>query len=411
MLHPNRTRVSCILILLMVVPMTTFGQTASPDQGHPGPDMTFREQIYSMIDDYQELLALTPANQETILLLNDARAQMDAYSDEDFDILAVELGEPIGRLRTLIREQKFMNPRPAMPKVPLLAPRDDPSEFPNAEYPNVGWDFGLAAYAADPLRPTGNVLGAGIGLCNQAMAPDPGSQFIQLNLTLAAEAIRDTASRVCGAIEDAPLPFSLIALACIVTDVAYLVVRGMYDNNALCSSFMTEAEIRGSYWRVGHIHGDIATTRQNLLDNVRRVETRLSIELDENQTLLEDLDNALIVHDQNFTGRVDLIDGLLDGHEQVLLDFREENLRNHIERRLSESDYKPVTFFLLPDASGGQLDNVHLIVAETLSDAASSGVNIKQAEMFFARAERAMAGQDYIDAFDYFGKAYRAAVK
>jgi hypothetical protein len=409
-LHPNRTRISTVLILLLIIPTFSFGQSR-PDQEYAGPGMTFREQVYSMIDDYQELLALTPANQETIRLLNDARVQMDAYSDEEFEVLAVELGEPIGRLRTLIQDQNFMNPRPAPPQVPLLVPGDDPAEFPNAEYPNVGWDFGLVAYAADPLQPTGNVLGAGIGLCNQAMAPDPGSQFIQLNLTLAAEAIRDTASRVCGAIEDAPLPFSLIALACIVTDVAYLVVRGVYDNNALCSSFMTEAEIRGSYWRVAHIHNDLATAETTLLTRLGTAQSRLTTELNQNQTLLESLDTALFAHDQNFTARADLIDGLLDGHEQILLDFREENLRNHIERRLSESDYKPVTFFLLPDASGGQLDNVHLIVAETLSDAASTGVNIKQAEMFFGRAEEARAGQDFKDAFDYFGKAYRAAVK
>jgi len=409
--YANRVRLCCLLIPLMIVPATAFGSSSLSARSRLGQGGAFREQMYSMIDEYKELLAHTPVNQQVIWLLDDARSRMDAFSDEDFEMLGVELGEPVRQLRELLRERKELYSGPSRPGSTASTPLDDPGGFPDADYPDIPWTFTLVPFEGDPVEPIGDVLAAAAGFCSRDTAPTPGNQFNQLRITLVAEGVRDTAGRVCGAIEDAPLPWSLIALGCIVTDVGYLAVRGVFDNNNLCSDSIRDAEIRGSYWRTGHIHGDIASVESLLLSRTGTAETNIKLELDQNQALLEGLDLLLAAHDANFTARADLIDGLLDGHQQVLVDFREENLRNHIERRLSESDHKPVAMFLLPESSGGQLETVRRIVDETLADAEASGANVKQARSLFARAERAMGDQDYKDAYDLFGQAYRAAVK
>jgi len=393
------------MIVLLAVPTTIPIANAADDLQRRNGAEPFRQQLDSLIDEYQDLMFTAPVHADLIRQLESARVQLAAVSDGEFEALAPQLSGQLQQLRVAIRELRAAIASPTDERVLRGV------GFPDAPYPEVSWLFAIEGFTEVGDPPNGEVGATEGGFCSYDNSPSPNDQFLQLNLVLAAEAARETASRVCGIAEDLPLPASLVALACIVTDLLYIVAKGIVENENMCSSFMTDAEVTASYRRTGHLHGDLTTAESNLLTHIGTAETQLNLEVDANEGLLIDLDADLLLHDQNLTARADWIMALLDAQEQFLTDQRAENLRNHIERRLSESDNKPVAFFLLPDAHGGKVELVRQIVEETIANAAAGGANVQQAEGYLADADAAIVQGAFKDAYDLLGRAYRGAVQ
>jgi hypothetical protein len=228
-----------------------------------------------------------------------------------------------------------------------------------------------------------------------------------MNLAIVVEAVRDSAARLCGMVEDANAG---LGLACIITDVLHAVEQGLVRNEKLCGDLMIEAEVTASYERIGHLHGDLEVTESDLTSELNAAETAMGLALDANRLLLVDLDEDLQAHDGELTRRADIIDDLLADQQQFLVEYREENLRNHIEARLSESDHKPIGFFLLPEAHGGRLEFVRDVVEDILNDARADGRNVNQAEKLFQQAEDARATGAYKQAYELYGRSYRSAL-
>jgi hypothetical protein len=393
------------MIAVLIFPMTALASNdavgwQSYDQAQP-----FRQQLDAMIDEYETLLVSAPVHEELISALEIAREQLAALPDGEFEAVDPALAQAVQELRSAIQDLQFM------PRDPGYPPSTRTPGLPDAPYPEVSWLFAIEAFTGNQEQPDEDIEESRGGLCSYANNPSPNDQFLMLNATLVAEALKETAARICGLAEDFPVPASLIGLACIVTDIAYIVAKGITENEAMCSSFMTDAETTASYRRAGHLHTDLADARSDLLDDIGNAQIAINAEVDVNELLLFDLDNDLLFHDLNFTARADWIMALLGAQEQLLIDFRAENLRSHIEQRLSESDHKSIAFFLLPEAHGGKLEVVRMIVEETIYDAGATGADVRQARRIFQMANTAIAHGAFERAYELLGRAYRGALR
>lgn len=366
---------------------------------------TLRQQLDALIDESERMFARAPVHDELIRLLEAARVQLNLVPDHELAAVDPLLAERVADMLEAIRQLERTRSTERRPPVVTS------TGLPSAPYPEVSWTFFIEAYrdANDlPEPPIGPVTATRGGFCDFSGAPTANDQFLQMNLAIVVEMTRDAAGRICGALEDDAGAFA--ALACIITDILYLVEKGIVENEKLCAQMMGEAEITASYERAEHLHDDLGLLESTVVGELDLAEIALGNALDLNKTLLIDLDGDLQDHDAKLTARADTIDALLAAQQTFLIEYREENLRNHIEARLSESDHKPIAFFLLPEAHGGKLQSVRDVVADILHDAELDGRDVKQAQSLFQQAESAFGRGDYKHAYDLYGRSYRAAL-
>lgn len=383
--------------------LATAGGLLAQPTGLDDKALAFRRDLLDLIDKSELLLNGAPAQGELLKMLRQARADVEAIPAEQFIELAPALGNQMAQLNRLTAtlERRLAEDRGARPAVKSAA-------FPSASYPNVSWSFLIDAFGEDEDDvPGGDPESADEGdVCSLANAPSANTQFSLVNLSLVAEAARDTADRLCSFFLGV-LAGGNGSLACIVTDILFLIERGIVDNELLCSDNVQAAEVTGSYNRIGHLHDDLDSAKSNLTSRLDTAETNLTAEVNFNEALLLDLDADLVAHDQNLTARANTIDSTLDAQAQFLVEFRQENLRVRIERFLAAANAAPLASFQLPEAFGGFLEEVRDVVAEALANEPPSG----SAAGFFQKGEQRFSAGEYKRALDDYAKAYRAAAR
>jgi hypothetical protein len=93
-------------------------------------------------------------------------------------------------------------------------------------------------------------------------------------------------------------------------------------------------------------------------------------------------------------------------------ELRDLMLRTLIEADLAAADAAtPVALYLTPNANGGHLDLVQIIVTETLANIQAAGGNISSAQRFLTQANAFKASGQFKAAYDQYRRAYKLASK
>ncbi len=364
-----------------------------------------RQNLEGVLTEYEAIVENAPVQPEILAMLHEARLRLAEVPDQELELWAPEIATQVERLREAASRFRATL-RTSSPDATVMSPG-----LPAADYPEVQWSFAVDAFTDIGDIPSSAGDTEVSGLCNYLTAPTPNQQFLYLNLEIAAAALRDTADRLCSFVASIVGEGGSLSLVCIVTDLLYMVEKSIKENVFLCGTVMGEAEMRASYFRIGHIHDDLTGAQSNLHSAILSAEQTVNAELGETQTLILGVSNDLQLHDENLTDHANAVDAELAAHLQALESFRLQSLRHHIEQRLSEADHGPMALFFLPDTVGGQIETVRDIVEETIGEAAAAGRNVRQAEQLFAAADDALSQQEFKVAYDLFGRAYRAALQ
>jgi hypothetical protein len=398
------------LIVVAVGLMVTIGATSAwadreVDQIRVQRGKQLRQDLERVVVEYQEIIKFVPVQPEIAALLEDARDHLAKVPDRDLEAFAPELEASVAQLRTAA--SAFRAAVSGRYDSPVLKT----SGLPGAAYPTVNWSFFIDSFSSTNDIPDNAGNTSVTDWCTVASNPTPAQLFSFLNIDIAAEALRDTADRLCSFIGSFAVGGGNLSLICIVSDLVYMVQKSIKENWFLCGAVMGEAELRATFERVGHVHNDLATAKANLSGDLTTAKTAVLAELAQNMGLIWDLDGDLVAHDLKLTEKAAQVDAAIDAHYDALVDFRRQSLRHHIEQRLSEADHGAVALFFLPEFAGGYLETVRDIVDETIAKAAAAGHNVRQARDLFSAGDDDLIAHDFKQAFDLYGRAYRSALK
>lgn len=356
------------------------------EDSEPGPQASrmaddLKPEILGLLADWEGIFQ---GNPEVLDALARSRRRIEELSAEEVATAAPLFG---GRIRDLRRLSRLAASEWKL----SFAPVKSTADFPTAPYPNVDWDWLIEAFSSEDDI-SGSDSGEGNGNCNIANNPSADLLYAFQTIQTTVDAIAAIADRICNQFGSAVIAGANLSSLCIVTDIGAVVAQAFNANWNNCSDWIMAAEVTGSYERLDHVHTDLADA-----------ETALTSQIDANEVRIDALDAALVAHDQNLTTRTDGIDQTLDDTAQFLVDFMAERLQLRIEAYLAASDNKAIASFQLPSVHGGYLE----LVQQIATSAAMSGG--KHAQGFLAKADDDFAAGAYKDAFENYGKAYRAA--
>lgn len=276
-------------ILLLSVSFFTCSTAMAAKPQETG--QALKQQTLRSLDNLAVVTANTALSTALLDAIESNRRAVEAMGPADFAALPPVLKTQLGRIDSMSGDMKAAFQHRSQPRIIKSG------GFPSADYPNVEWDFVVTALEDPPG--SGSSSSAEDGLCN-GMGYTPDQTFTALNAALVAEAIKDTAEQACN---QSGIGFNA-SLACIVTDIAFFVAKGVNDNFNLCNDFVTAAEVNGSYRRLDHIHGDMGGLNSaiiNLDSDVANVDADL---VSARAALLaaitshdNDMKSALSVHD------------------------------------------------------------------------------------------------------------------
>ncbi len=197
----------------------------------------------------------------------------------------------------------------------------DATEVRDAQYPDLDWTLGLSGSGSkddsnevDDASKTENKSGA----CRLANRNSAQTLFVLLTAVTLAELVRDVASRICDQMIVVVVGGNG-SLACIVADVIYLAVRGVYDHIILCEDLLSAAEDTASYNRLAHLHNDLSELRTfNDTHNAALAAHDANIDAD---LVAHDtnIDGDLAQHDRDIKDLLTLLQGGVDNANRQLL--------------------------------------------------------------------------------------------
>jgi len=386
--------VSCIAVAILVgAPAPAVG-AEEMSRG----DWATRDEIQSMIDDSRTLLRISPNRESLLRDLDRAERLLRDSPNDEFNRASAHFGAELRHFADLIHQL-------AGSLEPPGSVEDDRNMasvgFPYAFYPHLPWEFVISGNTNTP-PPTGDETASGSGVCTKDTALDAEGKVFALNILLAAEGAREVFSRICT---------TTIEPLCIVTDILYIAAHGTVDNMFLCYDLMTEAEVKGTYLRLEHLHDDLVSMESSIASRLDLLETNVIANIDINEGLILDIDSDLVNHDTNMENRTNQIAARIAALTQFLEEFRAEDMRMEIESSLADADNKAVGTFQLPSTLGGQLELVHSIVVETIALLEAAGQDVGNAHNTLRQAESYLAAGDWGRAYRSFGNAYRAAAR
>lgn len=376
-----------------VVPPLLAGEGPVLAKADPAAALAFQAKMYAMVDRLDALVASHPGGKTYQGSVADARAALGQMSLEDFAYASPALAQAIAALENRLFLLSLRSVGGDSPRSITKS-----TGLPEAGYPNEPWGFSLESVTGTPGG--GDDSSSNAGVCSLASVVEAGQSFALLNLGFAADALADTANRLCDQIIVVVGAGANSALLCIVTEILRAAINGIKDHELLCADIVTAAEVTGGYERIGHVHDDLETTVGNL-----------TAEIDANEAKLVDLASDLVAHDQNLSAQMDEIDVALGDQRQFLESFREAMLQLDVEMHLAEASTQPVSSFRFPASATGYLDEVAGVVEAAIANLLAAGQGIGRAQIYFDDAEDSAATGDHEDAFDLYRRAYREAVK
>jgi len=381
--------------------------------------------------------------------LGEAQSLLNQMNSDELENLALEVGPQIDQMQqALAALEEIANP--TEPPPPSVGTNGG---FPNAPYP--GYEDAITGSGTSDA--TENDC-EGVGGCGDDTSHDDSNSvslafqwkceasdgspkefrstvaqaYASLIAFITAEAVRDIASRVCGQELGFLVAGGNVSVLCIPVDIIYIGAKAIYENIALCDSFIDAAEIVGTYHRLEHIHEDIGshmtsltnhdtavtnalnTSATNLLNRTALAETNLTNSLNTHHTLMQAgmsthdtaIKSDILTHDVEIKAALATHDTDI---KTLLAEKRGFFLRLEIEEALARHERDAI--YYLPEADGGQLSLVRTIVGETIASVAASGEPTNYANYYLYQADFNIASGNYKRAWDWLCDAYRKAVQ
>jgi len=159
---------------------------------------------------------------------------------------------------------------------------DDP------DYPTIDWSFGWDEVLMPSEDDGANNSNSGGDLC-QAPGYSVSTRFAVLSTAVALEATKDIASRFCS---QSGLGFNA-SLACIVTDVAANVAKGINTFQETCNAYMTAAEVTATWNGLKTVHGNVQHVYDNVVTHDAEVQALLRQVLRRQNHMMGDMDTVI----------------------------------------------------------------------------------------------------------------------
>jgi hypothetical protein len=400
-----------------------------------------RSELIEMIDKYDAVVRQWPGTGFAAERLQQLRQQVTTTSASQFITMDPLLEQQFTHLKDTA--DLLANMQDA---IPMLQPQS--AGFP-AQIPfDVSWTATINPPGGTPTEPHPPAVRPN-GQCDSTQPRTPRQRYDLLLSAVSLEAVKDIASKLCG--QD--FVVGNASLACLVTDIAYLVAAGINDNVSLCEGLIDAATLNAGYSRLEHVHGDLESLSTNLKQQVDQTSILVNNALKSTQLTITNaissaesslrttisntessIKNAISTTESNLTNalkttesklktditnttnrlttlidsRSDSIDNSLGDTAAALKEFRAENLRHLIEANLADAGL-PIASFQLPEAHGGYLELVDTIVRETIDNKLASNQSIAQAERQYQRAKTSLNGAQFKDAYKWYSSAYKAA--
>lgn len=185
--------------------------------------------------------------------------------------------------------------------------------------------------------------------------------------------------------------------ACVPLAIAADVANGFFDTATFCAGEVTANQVDANFNRLDHIHDDLAAGITTIVNND-----------DANRTAIVNNDNAnttTIVNNDNANTAAIISNANANKNE-----LRDLILRTQIEADLAMADSAVVVaLYEIPNANGGYLDLVKMIVTDTLARVEAAGGSVSNAQAFLNSANAANAAGNFKTAYALYRKAYKAA--
>ncbi len=442
-------QIYCFAICAAVM-ISTGSRADSPAQ--------LRSDVNEIIEKFESIspqlfLAGTPEARVELL-----KMQAQALEETEFANLDPVLEQQIQRLREtleILPTTRHVDPEAEpSPNIPtknlslMSLMQTNAGVFPTPAPVNVSWAVEINPPGGSPGGDASDTIGSN-GDCKSTEPLSPRARYDWLAGHIAAEAVKDIAGKFC----EQGFVAGNTSLACLVTDIAYLIVAGIHENVQLCEGMIDGVTGDANYRRLAHISDDvnalsgglsqkiklafettstsvdtarisllsqIDTTESNLNTAVSLAETNITIRLDSAETLLlesleqtetslvEGLDGLTEAVSSVVTSRSDAIDGSVAENLEALEQFREQNMRLHIEKNLGDTS-GPIGLFQLPAEYGGFLELVDVIVREQIERKLDADVAIRQAQNQYNRARASFERMNFKDAYQWYRAAYKSA--
>ena len=192
-------------------------------------------------------------------IITDLKLKINESLDWEFDELAPLIGNQVNNLKQLNSVSSKSESKSGTIFQSKLA---GTSAFPNASYPDsVAWDFGIGANEDEPSEEAQDAMQG--GTCSGSIRNTPRRAFDLQMGAIISEGIARVADSVCEQVV-VVLGGGNASLACIVTEIADVVVQGVLNSNLLCDDIKDSADIEASYKRLGHIHSNLETVDTSL---------------------------------------------------------------------------------------------------------------------------------------------------
>lgn len=221
-----------------------------------------------------------------------------------------------------------------------------------------------------------------------------------------------------GAIPASPRGAQIINLAMVVgPDLEELLVM-LKDQLAASHNTLTDL-INGVNTNVLAVDNRL-TAVQNTVNTIQGNTVTVISQLNTAQTTLNTINNksdTIINKSDTIIDKVDttntnvnIVSAKVDDLAMKLMEFQRRAFRLGIEQALVEGDRYNVTSFQMPQASGGNLEEVRSVVAEVVEMCAKSGMPsaaaIEQAKSALATGDIYFKAKGYKDAYDHYRAAY-----
>ena len=220
-----------------------------PQDQYPQEDLEqMRSALLELVGSIKDLKALAPAKSVDAKNLDDAAKQIQDLSYKQLTAL-----------------RKGLNP--AKMNETLVNARASVAEFKT----NIQQQFEMrksrdAALGPEPDTPT---LPSRHAYCysDRTTAGSPGAIIAADVIYFVAENVRDIAKDGCLEVLIIAGEGGNASVACIITDIIYIVAEGIWEGIHFCSEEFTDATVDANYERLEHIHDDLADAVKQNNDN------------------------------------------------------------------------------------------------------------------------------------------------
>lgn len=389
---------------------------------------TLRSDMFNIIAKASQMPMTTSDSKANI---ETAQRRIETASDAELAEIYKLVGPYVHKISTLLDDYEAN----LMELQETLYGKSSSPAFPEAAYPtgNLAATWGGWFETDESSYPSGDSSAPNMLFsiaCTRGLGkPQTDRVLYQLRFErkqeiLLAELVKDVLGRLCEQEFNIAGVGGDFSLACIVSDVAYHLLRPVEEFPAICDDNIDSAEIEGSYERLGHLHGDLTTT-QAMIDDVDSDLAAYVFALSTHDTnIFNALDGSLTAVASSLSAAETAILNTLNTHHTDIVNILNQNhdffLRSSIERALrremgnGNSTPTSVTYRIaslyLPEVNGGNLEKVRDVVADAIVSIGASGESTNGASSLLSQGDSAFTKGSYKEAWDLYADAYIKAL-